>query len=54
MLPKGLAKRSTAFDYFQRLGKKDGTWQKLMDALRRQVHTEAGRDPELTNQIGFV
>jgi putative transposase len=45
MLPKDLAKRSTAFDYFS-AWKKDGTWQKLMDALRRQVRTEAGREPE--------
>jgi putative transposase len=45
MLPKDLAKRSTAFDYFS-AWKEDGTWQKLMDALRRQVRTEAGREPE--------
>jgi putative transposase len=45
MLPKDLAKRSTAFDYFT-LWKKNGTWQKLMDTLRRQVRTEAGREPE--------
>ena len=45
MLPKDLAKRSTAFDYF-RAWQKDGTWQKLLDTLRRQVRTEAGREPE--------
>jgi putative transposase len=45
MLPNDLAKRSTAFDYFS-AWKKDGTWQKLLDALRRQVRTEAGREPE--------
>ena len=45
MLPKDLAKRSTAFDYFS-AWKKDGTWQKLLDTLRRQVRTEAGREPE--------
>jgi putative transposase len=45
MLPKDLAKRSTAFDYFS-AWKKDGTWQRLLDALRRQVRTEAGREPE--------
>lgn len=32
-------------DYFNPW-KKDGTWQKLMNALRRQVRTEAGREPE--------
>jgi len=45
MLPKDLAKRSTAFDYFS-VWKKDGAWQKIMDALRQQVRTEAGREPE--------
>jgi len=45
MVPKDLAKRSTAFDYFS-LWKKNGIWQKLMDTLRRQVRTEAGRAPE--------
>jgi putative transposase len=44
MLPKDLAKRSTAFDYFN-AWKKDSTWQKLMDALRRQVRTEAALSP---------
>ena len=45
MLPKDLAKRSTAFDYFS-AWQKDGTWQKLLDSLRRQVRTEAGRESE--------
>jgi putative transposase len=45
MLPKDLAKRSTTFDYFS-AWKKDGTWQKVMDSLRRQVRTEAGRQAE--------
>jgi putative transposase len=45
MLPTDLAKRSTAFDYFS-LWKKDGTWQIIMDTLRRQVRVEAGREPE--------
>ena len=45
MIPKDLAKRSTAFDYFS-AWKKDGTWQNIMDTLRRQVRTEAGREPE--------
>ena len=35
MLPKGLAKRSTAFDYFA-AWKSDGAWQAILDALRRQ------------------
>jgi len=45
MIPTDLAKRSTTFDYFS-AWKKDGTWQQLMDALRRQVRTAAGREPE--------
>jgi putative transposase len=44
MIPKDLAKRSTAFDYFS-AWKKDGTWQKVLDTLRRQVRSEAGREP---------
>jgi len=45
MIPKDLAKRSTAFDYFN-AWKQDGTWQKIMDALRRQIRVKAGREPE--------
>ena len=45
MLPKDLAKRSTTFDYFSAWNK-DGTWQNIMDTLRRQVRVEAGREPE--------
>jgi putative transposase len=45
MIPKDLAKRSTAFDYFN-AWKEDGSWQKIMDTLRRQVRAEAGRESE--------
>src|SRR3954451_13261616 len=45
MLPKDLAKRSTANDYFTRW-KKDGTWQAILDALRRQLRFSAGHEPE--------
>ena len=45
MLPKDLAKKSTAYDYFA-AWKKDGTWQTIMDTLRRQLRQEAGREPE--------
>ena len=44
MIPTDLAKRSTAFDYFS-AWKQDGTWQQMLDTLRRQVRTEAGREP---------
>ena len=45
MLPHDLAPKSTAYDYFARW-REDGTWQTLMDALRRQVRVAAGRDPD--------
>ena len=44
MLPKDLAKRSTVNDYFS-AWKADGTWQRILDALRQQVRVAAGRDP---------
>ena len=44
MLPKDLAKRSTANDYLN-ARKADGTWQAILDALRQQVRVAAGRDP---------
>jgi putative transposase len=44
MIPKDLAKRSTVFDYFS-AWKQDGTWQEMLDALRRQVRAVAGREP---------
>ncbi len=45
MLPKDLARRSTANDYFT-AWKADGTWQAILDALRRQVRVAAGHEPE--------
>lgn len=45
MLPSDLAKRSTANDYFV-AWQADGTWQAILDALRRQVRVAAGREPE--------
>lgn len=45
MLPKDLAKRSTAHDYLLRWTE-DGTWQVILDTLRRQVRVAAGREPE--------
>lgn len=45
LLPKDLAKRTTANGYFN-AWKKDGTWQNILDTLRRQVRVEAGREPE--------
>jgi putative transposase len=42
MLPHDLVPKSTAYDYFQRW-RDDGTWQKLVDALRAKVRVAAGR-----------
>jgi len=43
MLPHDLLPKSTAYDYFQRW-RDDGTWQRLVDALRQQVRRAAGRE----------
>jgi len=43
MLPHDLQPKSTAYDYFQRW-RDDGTWQRLVDALRVQVRVAAGRE----------
>lgn len=41
-LPHDLAPKSTAWDYFV-AWQKDGTWQKMVDALRGQARRQAGR-----------
>jgi putative transposase len=43
MLPHDLLPRSTVHDYFSRW-RDDGTWQKILDALRGQVRAAAGRE----------
>jgi transposase len=42
-LPHDLLKKSTVWDYFV-AWQKDGTWQKLVDALRVQVRKAKGRE----------
>jgi putative transposase len=42
-LPHDLLPKSTVWDYFV-AWRKDGTWQKVVDALRGKVRTEAGRE----------
>jgi putative transposase len=42
MLPHDLLPKSTVYDYFARW-RDDGTWQRLMDALRVKVRQAAGR-----------
>jgi putative transposase len=44
MLPHDLLSKSTVYEYFARW-KKDGTWQRMLDALRSQVRVQAGREP---------
>jgi putative transposase len=45
MLPHDLLPKSTVWDYFKGW-QKDGTWQKLLDKLRRQVRIDAGRESD--------
>jgi putative transposase len=45
MLPHDLVPRTTAWDYFTRW-QADGTWECLVDALRRQLRREQGRPEE--------
>jgi putative transposase len=42
MLPHDLLPKSTVYDYFARF-RDDGTWQRIVDALRRAVRRKAGR-----------
>src|SRR5271167_1882490 len=42
-LPHDLLAKSTVWDYFV-AWHKDGTWQKLVDALRVQIRTAQGRE----------
>ena len=44
MLPHDLPPKSTTYEYFARW-RDDGTWQRIMDALRQRVRAEAGREP---------
>jgi putative transposase len=44
MLPHDLLPKSTVYDYFARW-RDNGTWQKLMDALREQARVQADREP---------
>jgi putative transposase len=44
MLPHDLPARSTVFNHLSQW-KADGTWQEILDALRRQVRVAGGHDP---------
>ena len=44
MLPHDLLPKSTVYDYFVQW-RDDGTWEKLVQALREQTRVAAGREP---------
>jgi putative transposase len=44
MLPHDLPAKSTVYDHFAQW-RDDGTWQRIMDALRRATRAASGRDP---------
>jgi putative transposase len=51
LLPHDLLPKSTVWDYFQRW-RDDGTWGRIVDALRREVRAAEGRDP--TPRVGYI
>lgn len=51
LLPHDLLPKSTVWDYFQQW-RDDGTWQRIVDALRRKVRAAEGRDP--TPRVGYI
>jgi putative transposase len=44
MLPHDLPAKSTVYDHYAQW-RDDGTWQKIVDALRREVRVAGGHDP---------
>ena len=44
MLPHDLPAKSTVYDHFAQW-RDDGTWQRIMDALRQRVRVADGREP---------
>jgi putative transposase len=44
MLPHDLLPKSTVYDYFAQW-RDNGTWQNILDALRREVRTAVGKEP---------
>jgi putative transposase len=51
MLPHDLLPKSTVYDYFA-TWRDDGTWQRIVDALRPKVRQAAGREP--TPQVAYI
>ena len=50
MLPHDLLPKSTVWDYFA-AWRDDGTWQRVVDALRREVRVGEGRDPDAQRRL---
>src|SRR5690349_21826335 len=44
LLPHDLQPKSTAWDYFE-AWRDDGTWERIVDALREATRIQAGREP---------
>ena len=44
MIPHDLLPKSTVYDHFAQW-RDDGTWQRMLDALRQKVRAAAGREP---------
>jgi putative transposase len=51
MMPHDLPNWSTVYTYFRKLSR-DGTWQRINDALRSRVRLKAGREAEPSLLIG--
>jgi putative transposase len=51
LLPHDLLPKSTVWDYFMQW-RDDGTWGRIVDALRRKVRVAEGRDP--TPRVAYV
>jgi transposase len=51
LLPHDLLPKSTVYDYFARW-RDDGTWQRIVDALRKEVRLAAEREP--TPQVAYI
>jgi putative transposase len=51
LLPHDLLPKSTVYDSFAQW-RDDGTWQRIVDALRKQVRMAAGREP--TPQVAYI
>ena len=51
MLPHDLLPKSSVYDYFAQW-RDDGTWQRMVDALRPKVRTAARREP--TPRVAYI